>query len=377
MKEITIMEINRLMDELAVLEPSEFPFISLYLNAQADHHGRDNFEPFVRKELSNHAKAFAEESPQRKSFDRDAERINEYLARELPSSADGVAIFASAGADDFFEAVHFQAPIAANEMHVSGRPNLFPLARVVDQNPRYAALVADTDAARILVVDMGRVTHRVDIDNTGRNLAPAGVWSQLRFERRAETFNSLHAKEVVDALDRVVREEGIENVVLFGDDVIIPLLRRHLPLRLADVVTDVLSLDIRTPEHEILKTAMHSILEDNTQSDAEKVRELLDRHRAGGPAVAGLQETLDALLKGSVNELVLSATPDEIRMEKTDAGMFPAEQAASVDPDEGSAEAAGVLITHAVRTRAAITFIEDPMLLSEIGGVGAFLRYQG
>ena len=41
---------------------ARFPFVSLYLNIQADQHGRDNFEWFVRKEFKTKAKFFAPES---------------------------------------------------------------------------------------------------------------------------------------------------------------------------------------------------------------------------------------------------------------------------------------------------------------------------
>lgn len=380
MKEVSNLKLNRLMGELAAVEMSEFPLISLYLNAQPGQHGRDNFEPFVRKELNNRVKSFAEDSPERKSFNRDIERINEYLTLELPPSANGVAIFACAGADDFFKAVHFEAPIPANELRVSGRPYLYPLARIVDQHPRFAVLVADTDAARFFVVDMGRITRRMDIDNTGRSLAPAGVWSQLRFERRLENYNSLHAKEVVDTLDGIVREEAVDLIVLGGDEVIVPLLQRHLPPRLADIVTEVLPLDIRTSEHEILRASMESVLDDNTQSDAEKVRDLLDSHRSGGLTAVGFQSTLEALQNGRVDELLLTAVPSEIRVDESASELLAHDAGDSLATKNNSAElnaaATGMLVTHAIQTRAAITFIEDPMLLSEIGGVGAFLRYR-
>jgi hypothetical protein len=83
MKKLSKDLLLREMDELASFEPPGMPFISLYLNAQADQHGRDNFEPFVRKEFSRRARTFAEDSPERKSLDRDRRRIDAYLREEL------------------------------------------------------------------------------------------------------------------------------------------------------------------------------------------------------------------------------------------------------------------------------------------------------
>jgi hypothetical protein len=45
------MLLNQLLDQLAAFTPTELPVLSLYLNAQADQHGRDSFASFVRKEL--------------------------------------------------------------------------------------------------------------------------------------------------------------------------------------------------------------------------------------------------------------------------------------------------------------------------------------
>ena len=96
MLELTDVTLTRQLDELAAFEPGVHPFVSLYLNTylntQADEHGRDNFDSFVRKEFKARAKAFAPESPELASFERDAARIKTYLRDELRPSADGLAI---------------------------------------------------------------------------------------------------------------------------------------------------------------------------------------------------------------------------------------------------------------------------------------------
>src|SRR5262244_4597746 len=107
------MPLNETMDKLAAFEPTDLPVISLYLNAQADQHGRDNFDSFIRKEFKAKAETFPLRSPARISFDKDSERITAYL-KNLRPSANGVAIFACAGADNFFEAVELDAPIPDN-----------------------------------------------------------------------------------------------------------------------------------------------------------------------------------------------------------------------------------------------------------------------
>ena len=80
------MSLDRKLGKLAEFTSNDFPFISLYLNTQADQHGRDNFDSFVRKEFSSRAKAFADSSPERESFERDAGRWSrrQMASRFLP-----------------------------------------------------------------------------------------------------------------------------------------------------------------------------------------------------------------------------------------------------------------------------------------------------
>ena len=198
----------------------------------------------------------------------------------------------------------------------------------------------------------------------------------MRYQRHVDNYHLHHAKEVVEMLDRVVREEAAEHIILAGDEVIIPLLREHLPVHLGEKVIDILRLDIRTPEHEVLKETMEALLEHNHQSDAEKVRHLLDDYRAGGLAVAGFRETARALEQGQVDELLLSASARDIR---DDAGIFdtvlmPTDR--SVSSSAPHLLAADLLVTRARNTGARVTFIEDSALLADIGGVGALLRFQ-
>ena len=385
MKELSNDLLMRELDELAGFESNGFPFVSLYLNAQPDQHGRDNFQPFVRKEFTIRAKNFPVDSIERVSFERNAARIEKYLESELRASANGLAIFACAGADDYFKAIQLDAPVETNELHVSDRPHLYPLARLIDQHPRYVALVADTDTARLFVFDLGHIKRRNELDNRGGIFAPDGEHTHLRYQRRLEKHNLRHARQTVEMLERAVREESAEHIVLAGDEVIIPLLRKQLPAYLAEKVVDVLRLDIRTPEHEVLRATMNALREDNIQSDAEKARDLLDENDDAGLAVVGLDKTMGALARGQVSELVLNARIEEIRFDEGSRGEI------GVSPDErapivsNQVDRAGeptpemivdALISLARSTGAPVTFIEDAALLSAVGGVGAFLRYR-
>ena len=389
------MPINETIDKLASFDPTDLPVISLYLNTQADQHGRDNFDSFVRKEFKAKSQTFPLRSPARLSFDKDSERIEAYLA-ELRPSANGVAIFACAGAGDFFEAVELDAPIDSHRLYIYHQPHLYPLARLSEQYPRYAALIADTNSARIYVFGIGKklredvvqnqswaqARYQRHIENSylGNQLAARG--GESRYQRYIENYYLRHAKEVVAALDKAVREEGIEQIVVAGDEVIVPLLREQLPPYLKDKVIDVLRFDITTPEHDVAKQTLEALRAWDAKTDIERVGRLMDEYRAGGLAVIGVHNTLAALSIGQVDELYLSASLEELHAGAEEVGKqlvshLPDNLMADNDEDATrKVKISNELVTRARQTGASVTFIEDAALLDDIGGIGATLRYR-
>jgi peptide chain release factor subunit 1 len=249
----------------------------------------------------------------------------------------------------------------------------------MDQYPRYAVLVANTNSARIFVFGRGKRLDSEEVQGKKTNRTKVGGWSQMRYQRHIENYHLHHAKEVIDTLDRVTREDGAEKIILAGDEVIIPLLREQMPQQLADKVIDVLKLDINTPEHKILEETTGVLRERDAETDAEKVARLLNEYRAGGLAVVGVDKTLAALSNGQVDELLLTATPGEISYseKKVERVIEAYDAGASADLDTSETRVvADELIRRAQSTSARVTFIEDVSLLSDTGGVGALLRYQ-
>jgi peptide chain release factor subunit 1 len=378
--------LEKIIDRLAGFEPVELPFISLYLNAQANERGRQDFERFLRKEFPERARTYKAHTPARESFDRDVERINEYLSNELRPETNGVAVFACAGANDFFEAIQLAAPFEHHRLYIYNQPHLYPLARVMDQYPRYAVLVADTNRARLFVFGRGKALQRDEIQNVKTKGAKVGGWSQMRYQRHLEQYHLQHAKEIADQLEQAVREDGIEHIILAGDAVIIPLLKEQFPRAVADRVVDVLSLDINAPEHEVLEESLEAMRRHDAETDAEKVEQLLNEYRADGLAVVGSQDTLEALAMGQVEELIITARQQDIEGDREDVAILSDNEVAEpvvagqdgavaqIEPD--SVIVADDLVTRATQTGARITFIEDPALLEEVGGCGALLRYR-
>jgi len=353
------------LDRLAGFDGERFPVVSLYLDARPDSRGRRLYQPFVRKELPARIRTYPAHSPERESLERDAEKIETYLADQVRRSANGLAFFACAG-KDFFEALALDAPFEENRLTVSSRPHLYPLARLIDEHPRYAVVVADTRSARIFVFGRGRRLNEETLESPNVARTSVGGWSQMRYQRHVDKLHKDHARELVQRLARVVAQDRVEHILIAGDEVILPLVKEELPKELSEKVVDTLRLEKHSSEAKILEAATESLRGHEAKTDVEKVARLMDESRAGGLAVAGVEPTRNALEMGEVDEVLLSGKLDRPSQ---------AEGASSTRPTAAESFA-DEFVALARRTSAKVTIVEDSPSLESVGGVGALLRYR-
>ena len=368
------------MNTLAAYEPMDVPVVSLYLNLSPDQHGRDNYDTFIRKAFADHVKAFKPSSAERASLERDQERIAAFLADQVNRSSNGLAVFSSSGAGEFFDAIQLDAPMGDHWFFVGSVPHLYPLAKIIDQYPRYASVLLDTHQARIFVFGLGAVERRELLLGEKTRRSSMGGWSQARYQRRAENMHLHHVKEVVDTLDRIVRDDEIQHVVVAGDDVVVPLFKQQLPKPLAEKLVDVLSLQLNAGEDDIIQATLEVLRRKDAETDAERVQELIGAWQSNGLGVVGPQATLHALQLGQVDELLISANAEELERTKLpdDAapGHVKAATSAAAKVDESKLKLSDELVTRAQQTGARVRVIEDAELLREFGGVGALLRFR-
>jgi stalled ribosome rescue protein Dom34 len=241
-------------------------------------------------------------------------------------------------------------------------------------------VLADTNRAQIFVFATGRAVERQELQNVKTKHAKVGGWSQARYQRHEENYHLQHAKEVVETLEKIVRDEDIQHVILAGDEaVVIPLLREQMSKPLEEKVIDALSLAIDTPEHELLEESLTAFRRHDSLTDMEKVDRLLNEYRADDLGVAGVPDTLAALSNGQVEEMLIAAKPDSIQYDKEEVEkvlrLYRGEEPLPDELDQRSV--ADELVKRAnVLSSAKVTFIEDSTRLEQLGGVGGFLRYR-
>jgi peptide subunit release factor 1 (eRF1) len=363
-------------------EPTTFPVLSVYLNTQPDQHGRTPDEtPYLHREFKALARTWAPGSPERHSFDRDVERIVAYATDKIDPAANGVAIFACWGAAEFFEAIQLTTPVSDNRVYAYNQPHLYHLAHIDEQYPRYAAVITDMNTARIFVFGLGQVIGAEEVKGKKVHRVKVGGWSQARYQRRVGNAHLEHAKEVIERLAQIVREDKVSHIILAGDSVVIPLLQEQLPQEMVSMV-EVMKLDIHASEQDVLTGTLAKLQEQEARTAAEKVDRLMQQYRGRGLAVAGPQETLEALANGQVEELLISGALEESHPQPEEvqailAPEIPDSGGGTKSEEPRQASLPDLLVTKAKQTGATVTFIEDAALLESVGGVAAFLRWRG
>lgn len=376
-----ISEIEEPLERLVAFEPVALPVISVYLNTQPDQHGRDpEVIPYLQREFKALARTWAASSDERKSFDRDVEKIIAYAGEQIDPAANGVAIFACHGANEFFEALQFTAPVEENTIYVYHQPHLYQLTKLDEQYPRYAAVLTDANTARIFVFGLGQTVDIEEVKGKKVHRVKVGGWSQARYQRRVGNAHQQHVKEVLERLQQVVREEKLHRVVIAGDASIVALFEEEMPQDLAEMV-ETMNLDVHASEQDVFRATLEKIQQDESAATAEKVQRLLDEARGRGLAVVGIDDTLQALANGQVDELLISASleqehPGEQRIEAILAPEIPDSSGGMESDEPRSASLPDLLTTKAMQTGATITFVEDATL-EPVEGVGAFLRWRG
>lgn len=386
------MNLNKIIEKLASFEPSGKKFITIYLDARGNENGRDDFGTYLKTQFYEYSVQFAYGEEKEREYKEIQERIYNFLETEAENAANGIAIFAEVGGE-FFETVQLDESFPHNRFFVFDRPHIFPLVRMVEQNPKYAVLWADTNKAAIYVfggentlnAKMVANAKVEEIQNVVTNRSQVGGWSQARYQRHIENFHLQHAKETVEELEKVMRERNIEHIVLCGDEkTIMPVLRPQLSKETNEKVIAVLSMSQYASEQEIREKTRDLLAIENAINDKDHVERVINAAKsAAGLGTLGVEKTLAALSSGQVEELVVSSNFEAIKYNAKEVEQVLKEFALGDDnstshdlPQVSEKRQIGdELISRALNSSAKIIFIEDHSLLENEGGVGAVLRY--
>jgi peptide subunit release factor 1 (eRF1) len=345
-----------LLRRLAEFEPTALPVLSVYLDmrpqATGEDPGRRASLTILRDRLRAIEGTLGPRGEGFDSFHADADRIQAFLDDDFDRSSQGLAIFACSGAG-LWETVEAGTPFE-DEVGADAVPQLFQLARLLEEQESVVVAVADTNTARLFLSRVGRLegVGGPDEDSTHFQKRSMGGWSQANYQRHIAKHHADFAQEAAGAIERLVDRHGAERVILAGDEVAMTPLMDALSERVRALVGDTLRVDIRAPREDVAAEIAPVLKHMEAEASSATADRVVAAVRSDGLGVAGLDATLEALGNGQVDLLVVDAD-------------------AQLD-----GERRNELIRLAATSGAEVEVVEGHAGMDRLGGVGALLRYR-
>ena len=377
MKQLTTLdELKQHITILASVEETDAPFISCYLNLEDGH---DNW----RETLNERARLLRLilKGDDLSDLEYALDKIESWLATELLPETKGVAIFVRGifgGA--FMLPMQFAAPLP-NWITIYPTPNIYHLVELKDNYHRYVVLLAMSDWARIMEVNLGAVTTAAWLERPESRRRVGTQWSRSHYQVNQSHRGDRFLREKIAVLEKLLGAEGHTHLILAGDPVITQRLRRSLPENLRNKLVDVIPAAERDQHADVVMATLSSFIEHEELESQTIAERLIEGLSSQNLAVVGSADTLQALRWGEVDTLVMASNYQsdpgwtctacrDIGIELPETEICPACGKHAVRPIDVREE----LLRLAGRLQCQVEVVEQSDTLMSLGGVGCLLR---
>lgn len=355
--------------------------LSLFLDMSVDSNNKRTHKVFLNQRRAQFEELESERPSQpREAIGRAFQQIEEWLAEEYDEENRGVALYAEL-AGEWFEALQFPVSIQ-NRLVLSDRPLIAPLAQVLEGYRHLGVVLLDREQARFLSIYLGSVLEEVEISTNpypAVHGVQAGGLSQRRFQRRKKNETHQFFRDFAEDLERFVRQEEPEELVVLGTEDIVALFRNFLPKAIDEkIVLTAPMLWVEEGANEILERIEPHLRAEREREDREFLEDLKERVEQDYLATAGFQTTIDALRQGRVERLAIAQDQERTgsRCPRCD---FIFADGRTTCPYDGSETIAGIdlyeeAVRLAERQELEVEFM-TPAAMQELAGVAALLRY--
>jgi len=366
------------LQELTAYPSTEHPFLSVYVDWRPDGNGQRQALQVLEQDFDLVAGQIKQRDGNLKSFEADRQRIMDYLDKEAPKDANGLAIFAC-DAEGVWEAMPLQVPV---DTHIAEDryPHIFTLARILDDYETYAVVLADSQESRIFVISLNEAEKagETQADEKIRRFE-AGGWGQMLFQRRTENIIKAHTKDIADKLGRIIKRYDVQHVIIAGNDSLKGTVLDTLPQQIKDKLVDFINLDIQSNMKSIMEAIEPRMREVEHEQEADDLDTLEAQvNTKGGHGVVGIADTALALTKGQVMTLIIQQGFNAVGGECPNCGTLRPGLRANCPYDGAEMQQVNlreIFTARAVQQSATVQVVEESAYLDKYEGVGAILRY--
>ena len=244
----------------------------------------------------------------KKSLDQDLKEITQFVNYKFERSGSRSLVVFSCSAQKFWQT--YPLPVALRSHYVlEKKPHIRPLLLILDEYERYATVVVDRRKARIFTVYLGRIEeHSGVFEDEVPAKVKAGEWANLReskISHHIEDHVLRHLKRVAEKILEFFKERDFGRLIVAGHEELASkfeaLLHPYLQERIAGrfyVEPDV-ALD------EILRQSLAIEEGIEREDEARLLQRLYDLAKPMGKAAVGLEPTIEALMLGQVQRLII------------------------------------------------------------------------
>lgn len=364
---------EKALQELLSFDAADGKVLSLYLNADLAHQTADAVRLTARGLLRDVNNGTVP----------DAERIEQYLEQSHEWNNPGVAIF-SCQQRDFFRAIPTSVPFR-NRLRVGATPYIKPLAHFIDYYAHYGVILVDRAGARFFIFHLGElqktggaVGEDVRKVKLGSGSAAPGGRGSMGGGRYEQELAERNLRDIAAEATTFFANGDIRRLFIGGTNEVVAAFRDLLPKQMQSRVAAIFTMDKMAPEHEVREKSLALLTEDNDRRETALVANMITAAAKGANAILGLDETLQAIVDGRVQTLVISdgyRTPGYVQRE---SGFLAANVALSPFPESDLESVADVIDEAVIRAMAQggrVEVISDNPELENAGQIGAVLRY--
>ncbi|MGE5123341.1 MAG: hypothetical protein ACM3H7_02400 [Acidobacteriaceae bacterium] len=286
------------LQELLGYQPQS-QLLSLYLNTDPTASSSDLYKKNLRSMLKQ------------VDLPADVTAVDNYFSTEFDWSGRSVAVF-SCASEGFFRAYPLAIPIR-NQLVVSDRPHVKPLASLLDYYGGYGVVLVDKQGARLFSFHLGELEEQEgilgeSIRHTKRGGASAkpgmrgGVAGQTRYEDEVAGRNM---REVAEFASRFFRDHFVRRVLIGGTEENIALLRNQLPKSWQSLVVGTFPMSMTASKVDVLEKTMQIGKQVEFRREEQLLKKLVTGAAKEQKGVLSLEDTLGAVQDGRVQSLVI------------------------------------------------------------------------
>lgn len=361
------------LQELLAYHSQNGVVISLYLDSDTGHENaetiRHQVKSMLREAEVGHEKA--------------ATAIEQYLDLGYDWSMPGIAVFS--GHDGTFFRAYPTAVAFRNRVRVGHKPYVKPLAHLIDFYAHYGVILVDRVGGRFFEYHLGELQdmegvmgEEVHKLKQGAGSSAVGMRGGVGGGRHEEEVAHRNLRETAVAATHFFQRKPIRRLFLGGTSETVAEFRELLPKQLQSCMAGTFAMDMNVGEHEVRKQTLRMLQTANAEREEKLVVSWAEKVARGGTAVAGLDETLQAVSEKRVQTLIIS---DGYRIpgyvDET-SGFLVANLTKSPLSDSELTAVADVVdaaCAHTLESGGHVEVIRDNPQLEEYGRIGALLRY--